>query len=441
MGQRVEQAGVAVDAEPVVGEVDVAELQAADRGWSGGVDREDAAPAQLPTCCTRTESRCQRAAPRGRLVCWERPQTPPPGPSSAWTPPRACCCSAPRARPPGSHTPLESDASGDQMRAAAPSGVRLTRLVRYPGQGFRRPGPARRRAAARARAAARQGVGRHQRHRLPQTGRRLDAVQGVRAPDEEHRPAPLPPVRRRRAGPVRDAGLWLTGPDGDHLRIRLGEPENLPAANEVLTAGSRRDSWGRHSSSRPSKGLWDHQDAVLSIINLEAVNQLEQVAGRSVDPLRFRANLYLSGLPARQELSLVGRRVRLGDVELEVLRPTDRCRARESSCSSHVPPQRHRSPPRPARPPRPGRPRPARRSARPARPDRRICAVPSCSRRTCARPCLGWAPGRNAFAPRSSRPPSALGGRCSPAAGGSVRGRLHGPWGGCDVDRRQRDSA
>lgn len=68
------------------------------------------------------------------------------------------------------------------------------------------------------------------------------------------------------------------------------------------------------------------------------VNQLEQVAGRSVDPLRFRANLYLSGLPAWQELSLVGRRVRLGDVELEVLRPTDRCRAREPICSSRVPP-------------------------------------------------------------------------------------------------------
>ena len=47
-----------------------------------------------------------------------------------------------------------------------------------------------------------------------------------------------------------------------------------------------------------------------------------------LDPLRFRGNLYLDGLPAWREFAWVGRRVRIGaEVELEILRPIERCKA------------------------------------------------------------------------------------------------------------------
>ncbi len=121
--------------------------------------------------------------------------------------------------------------------------------------------------------------------------------------------------------------LSLTGPDGQQLRVDLQDPGALPAASQVLSGWFPPGPAGPPRLVAAGQGLWDHQDAVLSIINLETVRQLEQVAGQPVDPLRFRANLYLSGLPAWNELSLVGRRVQLGEVELEVLRPTDRCRA------------------------------------------------------------------------------------------------------------------
>lgn len=73
--------------------------------------------------------------------------------------------------------------------------------------------------------------------------------------------------------------------------------------------------------------LWDLADTELSVINLATVRALERVAGRELDPRRFRANVYVDGVPAFDELSWVGRRVRLGDCEVEVLRPIGRCRA------------------------------------------------------------------------------------------------------------------
>ena len=45
---------------------------------------------------------------------------------------------------------------------------------------------------------------------------------------------------------------------------------------------------------------------VVSIINLASVAAVEALIGRPVDPLRFRANLYVTGWPAWRELDLLG---------------------------------------------------------------------------------------------------------------------------------------
>jgi ferredoxin-NADP reductase/uncharacterized protein YcbX len=73
--------------------------------------------------------------------------------------------------------------------------------------------------------------------------------------------------------------------------------------------------------------LWDLADTELSLINLASVRALERLTGCELDPRRFRANVYLDGLPAFAELTWVGRRIRIGDCEVEVIRPTARCRA------------------------------------------------------------------------------------------------------------------
>lgn len=119
----------------------------------------------------------------------------------------------------------------------------------------------------------------------------------------------------------------LTAPHGERVQVRLDDPTSLTAADEALARWFGRGPLGPARLVSARQGLWDHPDAALSIINLETLADLAATAGRPVERQRFRANLFISGLPAWEEMSLSGRHIRVGDVELEVLRPTDRCRA------------------------------------------------------------------------------------------------------------------
>ena len=65
----------------------------------------------------------------------------------------------------------------------------------------------------------------------------------------------------------------------------------------------------------------------LHIVNLASVRELERVAGRPIDPLRFRANVHVDGLAAFSERDWVGKRLVLREVELEVFDRTARCEA------------------------------------------------------------------------------------------------------------------
>jgi hypothetical protein len=71
----------------------------------------------------------------------------------------------------------------------------------------------------------------------------------------------------------------------------------------------------------------DHPSGHVSIINLASVRDLEQRLGRRLDPLRFRANLYIDGWQAWAENHWVGQTLRLGAAEAEVFKPIVRCAA------------------------------------------------------------------------------------------------------------------
>jgi hypothetical protein len=77
----------------------------------------------------------------------------------------------------------------------------------------------------------------------------------------------------------------------------------------------------------PGAMLSDHANAVLSIINLASVRDLERVTGADIDPLRFRANVYLDGLDAWAEFDWVGKDITLGTAALNVTTRIDRCAA------------------------------------------------------------------------------------------------------------------
>jgi MOSC domain-containing protein len=75
---------------------------------------------------------------------------------------------------------------------------------------------------------------------------------------------------------------------------------------------------------REGSGL-NHDDSPVLVLNLATVATFELSAGVDVDRRRFRANLYLEGLEPEEELRWLGRRVRAGEAELEVVSRCERC--------------------------------------------------------------------------------------------------------------------
>jgi uncharacterized protein len=71
----------------------------------------------------------------------------------------------------------------------------------------------------------------------------------------------------------------------------------------------------------------DSKSGFVSLINLASVAEIARAQGATVDPLRFRGNLYLDGAAPWAEASWPGRRLRIGEVTLSVLKMTDRCAA------------------------------------------------------------------------------------------------------------------
>ncbi len=65
----------------------------------------------------------------------------------------------------------------------------------------------------------------------------------------------------------------------------------------------------------------------LHIVNLASVRELERVAGRTVDPLRFRANVYIDGFEPWQEFKWLSKKLKLGSTSLNIFTRTERCDA------------------------------------------------------------------------------------------------------------------
>ena len=66
---------------------------------------------------------------------------------------------------------------------------------------------------------------------------------------------------------------------------------------------------------------------VVSIINLGSLQAIESIVGQPVHPLRFRANLYVSGWPAWHEFDLLDQTLAIGETRLKVVKRITRCAA------------------------------------------------------------------------------------------------------------------
>jgi uncharacterized protein YcbX len=109
----------------------------------------------------------------------------------------------------------------------------------------------------------------------------------------------------------------------------LGSPQGRAAIERFFADFCRDELRGPpRLLHAPGFSFSDVARKVVSIINLASVAALEDVVGAPIDPLRFRANVYVSGWPAWHELDLVGREIAIGsNARLKIVKRIVRCAA------------------------------------------------------------------------------------------------------------------
>lgn len=77
----------------------------------------------------------------------------------------------------------------------------------------------------------------------------------------------------------------------------------------------------------PGHSFSDVPAKCVHIVNLASLAELERALGRSVDPLRFRPNVIIDGVPAWEEFRWLDKTLQAGSVGLTVFHRTQRCDA------------------------------------------------------------------------------------------------------------------
>jgi len=81
----------------------------------------------------------------------------------------------------------------------------------------------------------------------------------------------------------------------------------------------------------PPQGMSDADFPSVSVLGLASLRALGQSLGQTLDPRRFRGNLWIDGLGPWEEFEWVGRQLQIGDATLDVVDRIGRCRATEAN--------------------------------------------------------------------------------------------------------------
>jgi hypothetical protein len=117
--------------------------------------------------------------------------------------------------------------------------------------------------------------------------------------------------------------------DGKQVaRGQLTTPIGRSLIEQFLAAYMQAELRGRPKIvSAAGHSFSDVSAKCVHIVNLASVREVERHVGRPVDPLRFRANLYIDGLEPWVELSWLDKAVAVGAAQLKVFMRTQRCAA------------------------------------------------------------------------------------------------------------------
>jgi uncharacterized protein YcbX len=123
--------------------------------------------------------------------------------------------------------------------------------------------------------------------------------------------------------------LHVTAAGAPEFTGRMGDPAAREAFAAWLTDLLGEDATGPlNVLEAPGQHRFtDHPLGQVSIVNLASVRDLSQRMGVELDPLRFRANLYVEGWPAWVENDWAGKAMLVGWAKAEVYKPIVRCAA------------------------------------------------------------------------------------------------------------------
>jgi len=127
-----------------------------------------------------------------------------------------------------------------------------------------------------------------------------------------------------------DATLTLTVSRGGRqvARGRLDDAMGRAVIEQFFAAYMGEAARGQPKLvAAPDHNFSDVNAKVLSIINLASVKDLERVTASPVDPVRFRGNIHVDGLPPWAEFGWVGQEIAIGSVRLSVMKRIQRCAA------------------------------------------------------------------------------------------------------------------
>ncbi|MDP3489678.1 MAG: MOSC domain-containing protein [Phenylobacterium sp.] len=141
--------------------------------------------------------------------------------------------------------------------------------------------------------------------------------------------AALPQVARATTRYDEDSQtLSASAPGLPDLTASLGEEDGRQAFASWLSRLLGEEARGPlRVVQAPGHRFMDHPRGDVSIVNLASVRDLEQKLGREIDPLRFRANIYVEGWPAWAENQWAGAAMMIGWAQAQVFKPIVRCAA------------------------------------------------------------------------------------------------------------------
>jgi uncharacterized protein YcbX len=127
-----------------------------------------------------------------------------------------------------------------------------------------------------------------------------------------------------------DATRTLTISRGGKPVVRggLDTPLGRQLIEQFIAAYMKSELRGRPKIVQaPGHSFSDVAAKCVHIVNLASVREVERATGRKVDPLRFRANVYIDGVAPWAELGWLDEEIGIGPARLHVFDRTQRCDA------------------------------------------------------------------------------------------------------------------